>query len=64
VKLFCIKGIRLNTNVRLNVLAIHYTQFTRANGFFQPKVQDFLKTFVLPHHPFWKAFWNQKIKNG
>jgi hypothetical protein len=50
------KGIRLNTNV----LAIHYVQFTRANGFFQPKVQDFLNFFVLPHHPFGKAFWKQK----
>jgi hypothetical protein len=46
------KGIRLNTNVGLNILAVHFVQFTRANGFFQPKVQNFLKTFVFPHHPF------------
>jgi hypothetical protein len=46
------KGIRLNTIVELNVLAINYAQFTRANGYLQPKVQDFPKKFVLPHHPF------------
>jgi hypothetical protein len=55
------KGIIFNTNVGL---AVHYVQFIRANGFFQPKVQDFLKTFVLPHHPFLKGLLEAKIKNG
>jgi hypothetical protein len=56
------KGIRLNTNVGLNILAVHYVQFTRANGFFQPKVQNFLKLLFFHIILFEKFFGNKKSK--
>jgi hypothetical protein len=41
-----------DTNARLIILATHYSQIVKANGFLKLKVQDFPKTFVTPYHLF------------
>jgi hypothetical protein len=63
VKKTFIKGIGLNdTNVRLNILAIHFSQIAKANGFCQPNVQNFPNFFIVLHCPFRNAFFERKIK--
>lgn len=52
VKKTFVKGIRFEDKCRSNVLAIHFPQITRANGFLQPKVQDFPNFLGIPHCPF------------
>jgi hypothetical protein len=47
------KGIgHEDTNVKLYILAIHFSQIAKANGFLQPNMQKFPKTFIVPHHLF------------
>ncbi len=51
------KGIALeDANVRLYILAIHFSQIAKANGYLQLDVQNFPIFFIVPHCPFWKVF--------
>lgn len=60
VKKLLWRELDFRTNARSNALAIHFPQIARANGFLQPKVQDFPNFLSIPHCPFWKAFLRQK----
>lgn len=42
----------MDTNATLIILATHYSQIVKANGFLKLKVQDFPKTFDIPYHHF------------
>ncbi len=47
------KGIALeDANVRLYILAIHFSQIAKANGYLQLDVQNFPIFFIVPHCPF------------
>jgi len=57
------KGIGLkDTNVRLNILAIHFSQIAKANGFLQPNMQNFPKFFYCSTLSILKCFLEDKIK--
>jgi hypothetical protein len=42
----------MDTNATLIILATHYSQIVKANGFLKLKVQDFPKTLDTPYHHF------------
>ncbi len=49
-------------NVMLDILAIHFPQIMKANGFSLSKVQGPPQTFFAPQHHFWKDFLSNRIK--
>jgi hypothetical protein len=55
------KGIALeDANVRLYILAIHFSQIAKANGFLQPNVQNFPIFFYCSTLSILKCFFEEK----
>jgi hypothetical protein len=56
-----VKGIGFkDTNVRLNILTIHFSQIAKANGFLQPNVQNFPIFFYCSTLSILKCFFEEK----